>query len=161
MEFCGLVCSGCSACCPASLHFSLKEDLEEYKADLSGLLHCWEPRNTFFTRAPRETPPLRNMSDLLDDGSFMFTSESVGEGHPGESSGDVHPLRVTRSLDSIQCAKVFWVYDALRCQNSSYWTARAQKGWTCMCKIDPQAWTLKRDGYFIHSDVFTACYSHY
>ena len=24
------------------------------------------------------------MSDLLDDGSFMFTSESVGEGHPGE-----------------------------------------------------------------------------
>lgn len=25
------------------------------------------------------------MSDTLDDGSFMFTSESVGEGHPGES----------------------------------------------------------------------------
>lgn len=27
------------------------------------------------------------MSDLLQDGSFMFTSESVGEGHPGESVG--------------------------------------------------------------------------
>lgn len=26
------------------------------------------------------------MSDLLEDGSFMFTSESVGEGHPGESA---------------------------------------------------------------------------
>ena len=24
------------------------------------------------------------MSDLLEDGSFMFTSESVGEGHPGD-----------------------------------------------------------------------------
>lgn len=30
--------------------------------------------------------PVDKMSDLLDDGSFMFTSESVGEGHPGESS---------------------------------------------------------------------------
>ena len=24
------------------------------------------------------------MGDLLEDGSFMFTSESVGEGHPGD-----------------------------------------------------------------------------
>lgn len=30
--------------------------------------------------------PVEKMSDLLDDGSFMFTSESVGEGHPGEST---------------------------------------------------------------------------
>ena len=34
------------------------------------------------------------MSDLLDDGSFMFTSESVGEGHPGEWTSDT---RVTTS----------------------------------------------------------------
>lgn len=25
------------------------------------------------------------MNAMTDDGSFMFTSESVGEGHPGES----------------------------------------------------------------------------
>lgn len=25
------------------------------------------------------------MNDFTDDGSFMFTSESVGEGHPGEA----------------------------------------------------------------------------
>lgn len=25
------------------------------------------------------------MNALTDDGSFMFTSESVGEGHPGEA----------------------------------------------------------------------------
>lgn len=35
------------------------------------------------------------MGDLLDDGSFMFTSESVGEGHPGES---LISLSVTRNL---------------------------------------------------------------
>lgn len=25
------------------------------------------------------------LNDFIDDGSFMFTSESVGEGHPGEA----------------------------------------------------------------------------
>lgn len=38
------------------------------------------------------------MSDLPDDGSFMFTSESVGEGHPGESSTDGSHLAVHLTL---------------------------------------------------------------
>lgn len=40
------------------------------------------------------------MSDLLDNGSFMFTSESVGEGHPGESS--FSPCVVLK----VQCTEV-------------------------------------------------------
>lgn len=38
------------------------------------------------------------MSDLPDDGSFMFTSESVGEGHPGESSTGCSYLAVHLTL---------------------------------------------------------------
>ncbi|GLD70651.1 S-adenosylmethionine synthase isoform type-1 [Lates japonicus] len=32
------------------------------------------------------------MSDLLDDGSFMFTSESVGEGHPDKICDQISVL---------------------------------------------------------------------
>lgn len=28
---------------------------------------------------------MERMNDFTDEGSFMFTSESVGEGHPGEA----------------------------------------------------------------------------
>lgn len=27
---------------------------------------------------------MEELNDVHDDGSFMFTSESVGEGHPGD-----------------------------------------------------------------------------
>lgn len=42
------------------------------------------------------------MSDLLEDGSFMFTSESVGEGHPGESA-----IAKVSSSYSMQCLAHF------------------------------------------------------
>lgn len=42
------------------------------------------------------------MSDLLEDGSFMFTSESVGEGHPGESRFFVFfPIRVRKNASGM------------------------------------------------------------
>lgn len=40
------------------------------------------------------------MSDQLEDGSFMFTSESVGEGHPGESA-NAKGLRIMRNTTSV------------------------------------------------------------
>lgn len=66
--------------------FSLKENQQEYKAAFRSLwtARWWELRNLFSLRVSLSTWPCRKMSDLLDDSSFMFTSESVGEGHPGE-----------------------------------------------------------------------------
>ena len=43
-------------------------------------------------------PKEKKMSDLLEDGSFMFTSESVGEGHPGESSVNFRYLNLKLSV---------------------------------------------------------------
>lgn len=49
---------------------------------------------------------MRNMSDLLDDGSFMFTSESVGEGHPDKICDQISDAVLDAHLKQDPNAKV-------------------------------------------------------
>ncbi|MEQ2167978.1 hypothetical protein GOODEAATRI_009597 [Goodea atripinnis] len=46
------------------------------------------------------------MSDILDDGSFMFTSESVGEGHPDKICDQISDAVLDAHLKHDPDAKV-------------------------------------------------------
>lgn len=70
------------------------------------MVGTWEPFLPVCAESCQVPGPPVKMSDLLDDGSFMFTSESVGEGHPDKICDQISDAVLDAHLKQDPDAKV-------------------------------------------------------
>lgn len=77
------------------------------------------------------------MSDQLQDGSFMFTSESVGEGHPGESAGFFLSIQSEENWKHISAGCVVTLQAWWVCHSEHMFSVTYSHAWAagsdCVC----------------------------